>query len=344
MTTEKPKKTPLKTAPTKAKTGLSKPVPEIETETVLETKMASVADVVRVTKSKSVAKASPVKKVVAVAEAAPMERIVSTGKPAKVSAKKAKLVAKDFQEVALPEKSPLKKAPAKKVASKVAPKVASKAVSVPSPEPKEQASATQSEAQRTSDVLKALLANNSDEWFTVEQICAGLGTSSFGVSLLAFSIPEVVPIPVPGISAIVALPTAVVSAQMMAGQKELRLPKWVLRRKVPRKALAAAIHAVLPALKRLEKGAKPRGGRWVSSALTQRLLGLFIFVLALFIALPIPATNMPPAIAIFVTSLGMVERDGLLICVGVLIGLASMVLIGAFAVGSVSLLGGLFNF
>ena len=310
---EKPKKITVKAASTKAKSGSSKPVSEIST------KAAPVSEAASVTK----------KKTASVTKTAP------TAKTPKASPKKGKLLAKDFQEVALPEKSPLKKAPAKKVASKVA--------SAKSSEPKVEASTVQSEAQRTSDVLKSLLENNSDEWFTVEQICAGLGTSSFGVSLLAFSIPEVVPIPIPGISAIVALPTAVVSAQMIAGQKELRLPKWVLRRKVPRKALAAAIHAVLPVLKRLEKGAKPRGP-WVSSPLTQRLLGIFIFVLALFIALPIPATNMPPAIAIFVTSLGMVERDGLLISVGVLIGLASMVLIGAFAIGSVSLLGGLFSF
>jgi len=318
---EKPKKITVKAASTKAKSGSSKPVSEISTKAAPVTEAASVTK----KKTASVTKTAP------------------TAKTPKASPKKGKFLAKDFQEVALPEKSPLKKAPAKKVTSKVAAKAATKVASVKPSELKVEASAVQSEAQRTSDVLKALLANNSDEWFTVEQICAGLGTSSFGVSLLAFSIPEVVPITVPGISAIVALPTAVVSAQMIAGKKELRLPKWVLRRKVPRKALAAAIHAVLPALKRLEKGAKPRGN-WASSALTQRLLGIFIFVLALFIALPIPATNMPPAIAIFVTSLGMVERDGLLICVGVLIGLASMVLIGAFAIGSVSLLGGLFNF
>jgi hypothetical protein len=256
----------------------------------------------------------------------------SGSKSLKASPKKAKSIEKDWQEVALPEKSSFKEPPAKKRVSKV---------KLPAPEL--EADIPQSQALKTSVVLKALLENNSDEWFTVEQICAGLGTSSFGVSLLAFSIPEVVPIPVPGISAIVALPTAVVSAQMIAGKKELRLPKWLLKRKIPRKALSAAIHAVLPALKRIEKGAKPRG-RWVSNPLTQRLLGLFIFLLALFIALPIPGTNMPPAIAIFITSLGMVERDGLLICVGILIGLASMVLIGALALGSFSLLRGLFNF
>ena len=291
----------------------------------------------------------------------------TASKVVKSSTKKAKSVEKDWLETAAPEQPPLKKARVKRSAAKAnlsAPKVepSNEVVSKPktakarapkaqtpkadapkAKAPKVEPDVAHSEVQRTSDVLKSLLDNSSDEWFTVEQICAGLGTSSFGVSLLAFSIPEVVPIPVPGISAIVALPTAVVSAQMIAGKKELRLPKWLLKRKVPRKALYAAIHAVLPALRRIEKGAKPRG-RWVSNPLTQRLLGLFIFLLALFIALPIPGTNMPPAIAIFVTSLGLVERDGVLICVGILIGLASMVLIGAVAIGSFSLLRGLFNF
>lgn len=256
----------------------------------------------------------------------------AASKPRKPSAKKPNVQETNGKETASPQQTPLRRGGVKKSSAKVT-----------KPARIQEAGLTPSQAQKTSVVLKGLLEDNPDEWFTVEQICSGLGTSSFGVSLLAFSIPEVVPIPVPGISAIVALPTAVVSAQMMAGKKELRLPQWLLRRKVPRKAVAAAIHAVLPALKRIEKGAKPRG-RWVSHPLTERLLGLFIFVLALFIALPVPGTNMPPAIAIFVTSLGMVERDGLLICVGILIGLASMALIAAIAFGSFSLIRGIFSF
>lgn len=194
-------------------------------------------------------------------------------------------------------------------------------------------------SERASVILRRLLENKNKS-FSVEEICEALGTSSFGVSLLAFSIPEVVPIPVPGMSAIVAAPTALLSAQMIAGKREMRLPKWLLRRKAPRKAVAAAIHSILPLLERFEKAAKPRG-RWVSHPLVERLLGVFIFLLALAIALPVPGTNMPPAIAIFVTSLGMIEKDGLLICIGILIGLASMVLIGGVAFGVLSLLGGL---
>ena len=205
------------------------------------------------------------------------------------------------------------------------------------------AKAVEEPTVKTSQILRNLLENNSDRYFTVEKISAALGTSSFGASLLVFSIPEVLPIPVPGMSAIVAVPTAIISGQMVAGYKEIRLPKWLLKRSVPRKALAGAIRSILPLLERAEKATKPRG-RWVTHPMVKRLIGVFIFLMAVLIALPVPGTNIPPAIAIFVTSLGMIERDGWMIALGVLIGLASIVLIGTITVGLVSLVGGLLPF
>lgn len=192
---------------------------------------------------------------------------------------------------------------------------------------------------RTSQVLRDILVNNPDtEFFTVEKIANALGGTSFGTSLMFFAIPEVLPIPIPGISAIMVLPSAVVSTQMAAGKKQVRLPKFILERTVPRKALAAAIHAIVPLLERAEKVAKPRW-KWATSPRAQRLLGVFIFLLALAIAFPIPGFNMPQAIAIFTIGLGLVEQDGLVICLGVIIGLASLVLLGGVIFGLSSLLG-----
>jgi hypothetical protein len=196
---------------------------------------------------------------------------------------------------------------------------------------------------RTSQLLRNLLEQNKDRSFTVEKISAALGTTSFGASLLVFSIPEVLPLPIPGMSAIVTVPTAIISWQMIAGYKQIRLPKWLLKRSIPRKALAGAIKSILPVLERAERATKPRG-RWASSPLMKRLLGVFIFLMAMLIALPIPVTNIPPAIAIFVTSLGMIERDGVMIAIGVIIGLASLVLIGGITLGLVNLIGGLLPF
>jgi hypothetical protein len=192
---------------------------------------------------------------------------------------------------------------------------------------------------RTSQILREILANNPDvEDFTVEKIVNSIGESSFGTSLMFFAIPEVVPIPVPGLAAIVVIPTAVISGQMAIGHKQIRLPKFILKKTVPRKALAAAIRTILPFLEKVEKVSKPRW-KWATSPVAKRLLGLFIFILALSIAFPMPGFNMPQAISTFIIALGLVEEDGMLVAAGVLGGLASLALLGGVVFGLFSFLG-----
>jgi len=195
----------------------------------------------------------------------------------------------------------------------------------------------ESQPVRTSKILRELLEKNPDKSFTVQKIvdCIG-GASSFGTSLLAFSIPEVLPIPIPGLFTVVVIPTGIISAQMIAGNKQLKLPKFLLKRSVPRKALATAIHAILPFLEKTEKYVKPRW-QWAVHPASQRFIGAFIFLLALAMALPIPYTNMPLAISIFIISLGLIEKDGKMITVGILIGLASLALVGGLFLGALSL-------
>jgi len=192
--------------------------------------------------------------------------------------------------------------------------------------------------RRTSEILREILEKNPQDQITVQQIVSGLGTTSFGTSLMVFSIPEVIPIPIPGMSAVVALPTGIISAQMILGSGEVRLPKALLKRSIPRKAFAAAVKTIMPHLERAEKGVRPRWN-WATTPLAKRLLGGLIFVLAGVIALPVPITNMPPAIAIFIIALGLVERDGKLITLGILLGLASIALIAGIFFGLFSLFG-----
>jgi hypothetical protein len=159
---------------------------------------------------------------------------------------------------------------------------------------------------------------------------------------MAFSIPEVLPIPIPGVSAIVVVPTAIISAQMTMGKKEITLPSWLLKRSVPRKPLAAAIHGILPILEKLERAVKPRW-KWMSSAAAKRFLGAFILFLSGLMALPIPGTNMPLAISVFVIALGLVEKDGMMITAGILIGLAAIALMGGIFAGLIALFGRIFG-
>jgi hypothetical protein len=192
-------------------------------------------------------------------------------------------------------------------------------------------------AVRTSQILREILTKNPTvKNFTVKQIVESIGDTAFGTSLMFFSIPGMLPIP--GISTLVVIPTGTIAGQMIAGKKQIRLPKFILKRTVPRRSLAVAIHTILPILEKAEKVAKPRW-QWASHPAAQRLLGLFIFVLALAIAFPIPGFNVPQAISIFIIALGLIEKDGLTILIGVIAGLASLVLLGGVVMGIFSFFG-----
>jgi hypothetical protein len=198
---------------------------------------------------------------------------------------------------------------------------------------------SQPRPRRTSQVLRDILAKNPDvEQFTIKQIAQGLGETSFGTALMFFTIPEVIPIPIPGIAAIVVLPTLFISGQMVAGKTEIKLPEFILKRTVPRQALERAIRIIVPLLERAEKLTKPRWG-WATTPAARRFLGAFIFLLALAIAFPLPGFNMPQAIATFIISLGLVENDGLLVVIGVIAGLLSLGLLAGVVFGLFSFLG-----
>jgi len=172
---------------------------------------------------------------------------------------------------------------------------------------------------RTSQVLREILTKNPTvKNFTVKRIVDSLGDSRAGTSLMFFSVPGMVP--VPGTSNLSGIPAGTIAGHMIAGKTEIKLPRFILKRSVPRRSLAVAIHAILPFLEKAEKAAKPRWP-WASHPAAQRILGMFIFLLALAVAFPILGFNLPHAAAMFIISLGMVEQDGVAILIGVIAGL-----------------------
>jgi hypothetical protein len=109
---------------------------------------------------------------------------------------------------------------------------------------------------------------------------------------MLFTIPEVLPIPIPGLSTVVVIPTGLISYQMFRGKEEISLPDSLLDRSIPRSAFAACVNAIMPFLEKAEAKIKPRW-HWASSRPAKRFIGFFVLLMAAIIALPIPFTNMP---------------------------------------------------
>jgi hypothetical protein len=198
-------------------------------------------------------------------------------------------------------------------------------VSIDSPEPV--AVTERPSPTRTSQILRGILTNNAGvKTFSVQRILSSIGHDRFETSLMMFSLPAIVP--VAGSNGLIALPTGFIGGQLAAGHQQIKLPPYILKKAVSRKALAVAIHAILPALEAAEKVLKPRWS-WIENPIARRAIGLFVFVLALAIAYPLFGFNALHATSIFVMALGMAEQDGLAVLIGAAVGLISLVILAA---------------
>jgi hypothetical protein len=104
---------------------------------------------------------------------------------------------------------------------------------------------------------------------------------------------------------------------MVAGFDSPWLPRSIGARSFAKTDLEKTLKRAVPAMRWVEQICKPRL-EFIVGELGERLLGLLVFILAVVIALPGPGTNFPPGVAIAFMSIAIIERDGLLVFIGVL--------------------------
>lgn len=182
-----------------------------------------------------------------------------------------------------------------------------------------------------SSLLLAFAANFTAERVRVRDIIESLGQRSFGFILLIFALPNSLPmIGIPGVSAITGMPMLFVAVQMALGHKRVYLPRWIADSSLATVDFQKLVNKVAPWLQRLEKLMKPR-----IPVLTQgnaeRWLGAFCALLAFLLVLPIPFGNLLPALGILFIALGLIERDGVCVLVGIGVGITSWVLLSGLA-------------
>jgi hypothetical protein len=173
----------------------------------------------------------------------------------------------------------------------------------------------------TSEALLAIVQEFSGERMRLQDLIDGLGERSFGFLLLLFGV--ACAIAPPGFATLFSVPLLFFGLQMLAGYRTPWLPASIAQRSFLKTDLEKTIRRAVPAMRWVEMICKPRL-QFLIGNLGERLLGLLVFVLAVVIALPGPGTNFPPGVAIAFMSIAIIERDGLLVFVGVLISFAAL--------------------
>lgn len=156
------------------------------------------------------------------------------------------------------------------------------------------------------------------ETVRLRELMAVLGDRGLASALLLITLPQLLPLPL-GVSNALAIPILLVTVQMAMGRRTLWLPRWLLDRPIHRRNLERARDRVAPLLRRVERIVRPRLAP-VWSPTGSQFVGLSGVVIAAVSLTPLPFTGWLPAIALIVIALGMLERDGLVVLLGLAIG------------------------
>lgn len=169
------------------------------------------------------------------------------------------------------------------------------------------ASATRDDAP-ASELLKDLATAISHDDVAVGDLIDRLDARGHGLLLLILALPMCIP-NVPGISTVFGLLLIPPALQMMAGRSSVWMPTRVRRWRFKGESLRTALRSSAKLLAHVEHLSKPR-----ASALTQwpatAGAGLQTLVMAIVLILPIWGANLIPGIAVSLTGLALLQRDG----------------------------------
>jgi hypothetical protein len=170
-------------------------------------------------------------------------------------------------------------------------------------------------------VLQQLHDTAPTDQFTLGWLMGRLQKQSFGPIVLMLAIVAVAP----GISVLGGLLLLIPAVQMLAGRSAPVFPRWVADRPLPTKHLGAVVQRAISVLKYLEKVVRPRCP--TPPELTKRVVGIFVVLLsARLLLMPIPLSNILPAVLIALISLGYLEEDGVLLSISLLAAIVVLAL------------------
>lgn len=169
-------------------------------------------------------------------------------------------------------------------------------------------------------MLGALLAVGMPEQVSLRWLTERLQERSFGAYLFLLGIIGMLPFA----SIPAGILIAILVGQIIAGKTNPILPSFIADRKFRSSRIVGPMRRVIAAVRGLETVVTPRL-QWVFHA--RRLAGPVAFVLALTLLIPIPFSNVVPALALALTALAYIERDGLLFVLSLAGGITSVVVL-----------------
>ena len=194
----------------------------------------------------------------------------------------------------------------------------------------------------TRALVEELATGNPDDALTLGELLDRFSERSFGLFLLIVMLPTFIPIPV-GVGAISGGLTSLIGLQFLARFEHPWLPRFIAKHEIHRHRLISFRDRMGKWLDRIEKLTKPRNQAMLTHPIAHAFTGLLLVILGAALSLPLPLTNYPFGLVLLAFAFALIERDGRLMILAWIAGIAEIAMIVGFSSQIVGIVGKLFS-
>jgi hypothetical protein len=180
-----------------------------------------------------------------------------------------------------------------------------------------------------SQIIDELAGSLDGDRVSVGDLLARLEGRGIGLLLIILALPICIP-NVPGISTVFGLLLLPPSIQMLLHHKALWMPGFVKRWDFKGEDFRKVLKACAGVLRKVEYLARPR---WVflTRGPAMIYLGFQTLIMALILLLPMPGANVIPGVAVVLTGLAILQRDGIFMLAGLSVAAGAVAYVYYFA-------------
>lgn len=184
--------------------------------------------------------------------------------------------------------------------------------------------------ERTSVMLARFAQEMQGQDVRIGALLDALKDRGFGIVIVLFALPSAV-LP---IAWILGTPIMFFAAQLILGLNEPWLPEFLRRPLIGRDMFAKLMGYAVKYLGHIEEWLKPRW-MWITHPIMERVIGAYMVFITVVLLVPIvPLGNALPSFGIGIMAAGLLEKDGVAILFGALVGLIGAIYVLAVLGGA----------
>ena len=179
-------------------------------------------------------------------------------------------------------------------------------------------SAFQDTSQPLAKTLETLIDGIEGDTITLRQLMNSVGEQGLLLVCALASLPFLIPVSIPGVSTVFGAAIILIGIAIFLNRMPW-LPQRILDRQIDTAKLIPTLKKGARIVAKVDAYIKPRLTSLTASATSNRINALAIAAGGVLLMFPfglIPFSNTLPGIAILLTALGMIQRDGLVVLGG----------------------------